>query len=143
MKNGLAIRQDFVTFLSPGSFVHETTTKRVNRWHVDEAVEMSKSITERYGATPFGFYFATRGRGDGELDSREVARSGVYYLNGVIESVNQIEKRGDPGERTLLKNMRGNGWDRVVRNTRGYRWTQPFRDGDVVLERSREPEGPE
>ena len=143
MKDGLAIRQDCVTFLSQGTIAHEATTRQVNLWHVDQAVETSREITERHGATPFGFYFTTRGRGDKDLDSRETARSGVYYLNGIIETADQIEERGDPGERTLLANMRGNHWDKVVRNARGYPWAQPLRDGDVVLARPRAPEGRE
>jgi hypothetical protein len=83
---------------------------------------------------PYGFQFSTRKRGPNDLDSKETKRSGTYFLGGRIETVETIAKRRDPKERILLDNMRGNGWEKVVINDNSYRWTQPLRHGDVVLE---------
>lgn len=127
------MEKHFVTFYSPGTFVAETTEKPIDSWDVKEAQRMAKSITERYGATPYAFQFTTRGRGPDDLDSKVTKRSGMHYMHGKVETLAEIEARNDPSEAILRSNMRGNGWDRVVTNTKGYRWTQPLGKDDVVL----------
>lgn len=129
------MRANFVTFYSPGTFVAEQTTKPVDGWDVDTAIEMSRSIKERYGAVPYGFQFSTRARSDGDLDSKEIERSPMYYLGGRVETVEEVAARNDPKERILLQNMRCNGWNSIIINENSWRWTQPLNDGDVVLER--------
>jgi len=128
------MKQHFVHFLSPGTFVAEETRKAIHAWDVDAAVELAKGIKERHGATPYGFQFSTRERGPDDLDSKETARSGTYYLGGRIETLEEIEERNDPREDILRRNMRCNGWDRVVVNDNSWRWTQPLRARDVVLD---------
>ena len=132
--NPITIKQNYVTFLSPGSLFPEDQTEKIQTWNVSEASRMSKDILEAHGATPYGFYFSTRGRGDEDMDSRQLARTGIYYLHGKIETLAEIENRNDRGDRVLIANMRGNGYAQVVVNKEGYSWTQPLRDGDVVLE---------
>jgi hypothetical protein len=127
------MEKHFVEFLSPGTFVAESASKPIDAWDVEAAVLMAADIKERYGATPYGFRFSTRSRGPDDLDSKETARSGVYYLGGRIETLEQVKARNDPKERILISNMEGNGWDRIVVNDNSWRWTQPLRDGDVVL----------
>lgn len=124
----------FVTFLSPGTFVAEDTTKPIESWDVDEAVKMARGVKERHGAVPYGFYFSTRERTEDALDSKEAARSDFYYLGGRVETLAEIEARADPKESILRSNMRCNGWDRVVVNDNSWRWTQPLHKGDTVLE---------
>ena len=128
------MKKHFVTFLSPGTFVAEQTTKEIDAWDVDQAIEMSRSISERYGAKPYGFYFTTRSRADDELDSRVTERSGTYYLGGKIETIDDVRARNDPSERILLSNMECNGWNRIIVNTNSWKVTQPFGDGDTLLE---------
>ena len=127
------MQKNFVTFLSPGTFLSEQTMKPIDRWDVDEAVKMSYTITERYGASPYGFYFVTRGRGEDDLDSKEISRSNTYYLGGIVETIEEVEARNDPSESILRSNMRSNGWDKIIVNTNSYRVTQPFKEGDVIL----------
>lgn len=122
----------FVTFLSPGTFVAEDTSKPIGSWDVLQACAMARDIQERYGAKPYGFYFTTRAREAGELDSRRVATSGTYYLRGRIMTLEDV-LREMPDEKILAENMRCNGFDRVVVTHTPYRWTQPLRNGDVVL----------
>lgn len=127
----------FVTFYSPGTFVAEQSTKPIGSWDVEEAVKMADEIEERYGAVPYGFQFTTRSRADDELNSKVTATSPTYYLpHCKIETLVEIEARNDPKEETLRGNMRCNGWDKVVRTTKGWKWTQPLRDGDVALAES-------
>lgn len=130
----MAMKQHFVTFLSPGTFVAEQTTKEIDFWDTDTAVKMSKKIKERYGALPYGFYFSTRERQDNELDSKETKTSNMYYLGGKIETLEEVKARKDPKEKILISNMEINGWERIVINTNSWKWTQPLEKDDVVLD---------
>lgn len=129
-----AMQKHFVTFYSPGTLVAETSERPIEAWDTDTAMAMADEITERYGATPYGFRFSTRGRGDDDLDSKEIASSGLYYLGGKIETLAEVEARNDPKERILRSNMRGNGYDKVIINDNSWRWTQPLNEGDTVLD---------
>ena len=128
------MRKHFVVYYSPGTLVHETSSREIESWDVEKAVAMAATIHERHGATPFAFQFTTRERGEDDLDSRQVANSPMYYLGGRIETIEEIEARNDPNERILLDNMRYNGWGKVVINDNSWRVTQPLLDGDVVLD---------
>lgn len=128
------MKQHYVHFLSPGTFVAEETRRPIDSWDVEQAVAMAHGIVERHAARPYGFQFTTRQRGRRDLDSHETKRSGVYYLGGKIETLAEVEARDDPKESVLRSNMRGNGWDRIVTNTNSWRWTQPLEKDDVVLD---------
>ena len=128
------VSKDFVTFLSPGTFVAEETTKPIDSWDIVIAGKMAREIKERYNATPYGFRFSTRSRGPDDLDSKETARSPMYYLGGKIETLEEIEARNAPKEEILLSNMRCNKWERIWTTTNGWRWSQPLEPTDVVLE---------
>lgn len=128
------MQQHFVSFLSPGSFVSEETVKPIDSWDVDQAVQMARTIVERHGAKPYGFRFITRSRGPDDLDSRETARSGIYYLGGTVETAKQIMARNDPKEEILRSNIRSNRYDRIITNTNSWRFTAPLYAEDVVLD---------
>lgn len=122
----------FVTFISPGTFVHEETTKPIKAWLVSLAVDIAKGITERYGAKPFAFYFTTRSRGDGDLDSKVIKTSGRYFLGGRVMTLAEVEKEM-PKEQILIGNMRSNGWGKIIVNTNSWRIFQPFDDDDTLI----------
>ena len=128
------VEKHFVTFLSPGTFVAEETTRPVESWDVETAKAMARDVKERYDATPYGFYFSTRARDDDELDSRMTKRSGVYYLGGKVMTIAQLKGRGDPHDLILIRNMENNGWRRIIENTNSWKWTQPLNKDDTVLE---------
>ena len=128
------MKKHFVTFYSPGTFVSESTSKEIDSWDVEQAMEMARSIRERHGATPYGFRFSTRERRTDELDSRVVATSNMYYLGGRIRHLDFIILENRPDEQILISNMKINGWDRVVENTNSWKITQPLEKDDVVLE---------
>jgi hypothetical protein len=129
-----SIERHFVTFLSPGTFVAEQTTREIDAWDVDHAVEMSKSVTERHGARPYGFYFTTRGRGPDDLDSKEVGRSRTYYLGGEVLTLDEIRDKNDTSDLILISNMESGGYDRVVVTPKPWGWTRPLMEDDVVLQ---------
>jgi len=128
------MRAHFVTFLSPGSLIAGQITKPIDSWNVDAAISLSSGIRELHGARPYAFYFNTRGREDGELDSKEINRSPTYFLGGKVETLEDVRNRNDPKDRILLSNMTYNGYDRIITTTSGWAWTQPLRKDDIVLD---------
>lgn len=124
----------FVTFYSPGTFVHEETSKPIHAWDTKKAVEMARGITERHGATPFCFRFSTRHRDNDELDSRVVKNSGRFFLGGNILTLKEIKARKDKDDRILISNMESNGMARVVENNNSWKSVQPLEADDVVLD---------
>jgi hypothetical protein len=128
------MKKHFVTFFSPGTFVAEDTTKPIDSWDVEAAKAMATEITERYGATPYGFRFTTRSRGYEDLDSKVTATSPMYYLGGKVETLEQVKARATKDDRILVSNMEINGYERIITNDNSWRWTQPLEPDDVVLE---------
>jgi hypothetical protein len=127
------MEKHFVTFYSPGTFVAETTEKPIDSWDVEAAKKMASKIIERYNATPYGFKFSTRSRGENDLDSKVSKTSPMYYLNCKVVSLEEIKKRDDPRDSILISNMECNGWNRIVQSIKGWQWSQPLEKGDVVL----------
>ena len=115
------MEKQFVKFLSAGTFVHEETVQETESWNVNQAVEMSRSIRERHGATPFGFYFFTRTRNEEDLDSKISASSGLYYLGGEILTLQEVKDRKDPKDSILISNMECNRWDKIIINTNSWK----------------------
>lgn len=128
------MRKHFVTFYSHGTVFHETTTREIDSWDVEKAAEMARTIIERHGARPFAFKFTTRAREDDELDSKVVERSVVYFLEGTIRTLADLERENRPEDEILRMNMRFNGIDRVVENKNSWRTVHEFHEGDVVLD---------
>jgi len=128
------MKQHFVTFLSPGTIVSESSIKPIDSWDVFAATKMAKGIKERHGAMPYGFYFTTKERNEGELDSHESKRSGIYYLGGEVVTLEELKSKNGKGNQILIENMQGNGWDRVIFNNNSWNFCGVFRDKDVLIE---------
>ena len=128
------ITQDYVVFYSPGTFVSETNEEKIDSLDIKKAIKMSKNIKQRYGATPYGFSFSTRGRKKGELYSREIKRSGTYYLGGKILTLPDIKKRNDPNDIILISNMEINKIKKVVENCNSWKVIMELKDEDMVLQ---------
>lgn len=129
----MAMQQHYVTFDSPGTFFSESSSKEIDSWDVNKAVEMSKSIEERYGARPYAFYFTTRARKDDELDARQIARSANYFLGGKISTIEEVFARNDPKEDILRSNMKNNNYDKIHETTSGWKSIHPFGKDDIHL----------
>lgn len=114
-----------VEFASPGTFMSESTTKRIDSWDVSKAVEMSRQITERHNARPFGFRFQTYTL-DANHNKKVVDQSGMYYLGGKVLTYHDVERRQDPRDDILLSNMRCNNYTHVIEVTNGWKSTLPF-----------------
>lgn len=136
-------RKHYVTFYSPGTLFAETTTKEIDGWDTREAVAMAEAIVERHGARPYAFDFKTMivagDVPDGEggtlsVEPKEVARCGMHFLGGRLETLDDVEARNDPKESILRANMRANPMPIVVVVERGYRSTHIFSERDVVVD---------
>jgi hypothetical protein len=136
-------RQHFVTFVSPGTFIPETSTKPIKSWDPKKAVEMSGEIKERYGAKPYSFHFTTRivadpiPDGEGgtlEVEGKDVAKSPNHFLGGTVLTFDEVKARNDPKESMLVSNMECNGFWTVIKNTNSFKAVLPFRDDDVVVD---------
>jgi len=130
---GEIMEAHFVTFFSPGTFVAETSEKPIDSWDTETACRMAQEITERYKATPYGFRFTTRSRGDKDLDSKETAQSPMYFLGGTVETLSEVKRRATDADRILVSNMECNGYEKIITNNNSWRWTQPLGKDDVVL----------
>lgn len=128
------MEKHFVTFYSPGTFFSEQSSREIDSWDVGKAKKMADSISERYGATPYGFQFSTRTRKEGDLDSKESNRSLMYYLGGKVETLAEVEARNLPEESILRSNMRGNNIERIIVNDNSYRFTAALHKDDIVLD---------
>jgi hypothetical protein len=128
------MEKHFVEFYSPGTLVSEMNTEPIDSWDVDTAVEMARSIVQRHSARPYGFRFITRERGPEDLDSHISKRSGIYYLGGKVETLEEVEARNDPAEAILRDNMRSNNISRIIVNKNSWRFTGELHDEDTVLD---------
>ncbi len=130
------MQKHFVTFYSPGTLVAEDTTLPIDSWDIEKAKEMARGIKERHGAVPYGFQFSTRSRGDADLDSKVSKESPMYYLGGKVETLAEVKARATDSERDriLVSNMECNGYKRIITNNNSWRWTQPLKYTDVVLD---------
>lgn len=129
------MQKHYVVFYSPGTLFSETSSYEIDSWDVDKAVEMSKNVSERYNARPYGFKFVTRSRSDNELDSKQAASSNMYYLGGTVRTREEVLAGTDPKESILRSNVK---YDtdviKILVNTNSYMFTTGLYEGDVVLD---------
>lgn len=130
----MTLTAHFVEFYSPGTFVAETSAKPIDSWDVEVAMKMARDIKERHAAVPYGFRFTTRTRKDDELDSKQTAQSPTYFLGGKVETLAEVKARATDKEQILVSNMECNHYDRIITNNNSWRWTQPLKADDVVLD---------
>lgn len=129
----MMFEKHFVHFLSPGTFISEETIKPIDSWSVEQAIVMARGIHERHNSTPYGFLFVSRSRNEGDFDSHETARSGMYFLGGTVLTLDEVRARQDPADEILISNMEINGFS-VIENTNSHKITVPFTDEDMVID---------
>ena len=123
------MKKNYVIFLSPGTFVSETSKIEIDSWDTTKAMEMARGIKQRHAATPYGFYFEEWE--SGEWEPKRIRESNMYYLGGKIKTLADIPDI--PENRILRANMEGNGYDRVLENTNSWKITLPLNKNDVIL----------
>lgn len=128
------LTKHFVTFYSPGTMFPEVTEQSIDEWDVREAFHRARAVVERYDSRPYAFQFSTRTRGPEDLDSKVSARSSYYFINGKIETREEIMARNDPKEEILRTNMECNNFAAVWTSCTPWRHTASLADEDVCLD---------
>ncbi len=116
-------KQLFVRFISPGTFVSETTSEEIEKRDLKAATQRAKLIKERYNATPFGFQFT---------DGNGVVKGGTYYITGRLIKYDEVPNIEDNW--ILLSNMRNNGYPIIIENTNSYKTTTWFNEEDCIVD---------
>lgn len=122
------LTKNFVQFFWPGFIFSEEETVPIKSWYINEALKIIKNKNMK---SIYGFRFLTRGREDDELDSRIIKQSGMYFLKGHVKSLKDIEDERNLKNRTLIGNMKCNGWTHaIIIDGMAY----PFEEGDELLD---------
>lgn len=133
----------YAFFESPGTMFAEKSSREIGEWSTHLAASMATEIVERHGARPYCFRFETRREADPiddgnggtlEVMPKTVKKSGRYFINGRLETLDEVEAKADPEERIRIANMRGNDWPISVVTANSFRSTQIFEEGDCIVD---------
>ena len=134
------VTERLIEFHCPGTFVDEVTSRAVPEelFTVEHAVALAPTILQRHNAKPYGFHLVIRTWEETEEGGKtlrsdpEVDRSGCYYLDGKVLTLDDIP---DTEENSILRsNMQCNDIPAVVRTQNSWRHTAELQRGDVVLQ---------
>lgn len=137
------IAKHYAVFYSPGTFFLEQTSKEIASWDIAEAVKLSKTIMERYNATPHSFRFETYNTVESikaengeeyEVKDKKVKSSGLYFLTGVLRTMNEVQAKNDPNERILMSNMKANRQPVIIENYNSFRFSCFFGEDDAIVD---------
>lgn len=117
-----------VEYLMPGSFMSEPMVKPISAYSVKEAVDAAPD--DAFCFTIYEVEETPDLGPDFLVLPKPKNRSVKHYIGGTVLSVDAVEAmEGDYA--ILVANMRGNGWDFVVRCRTGN--FQPYAPGDVMV----------
>lgn len=137
-----SVEKHYVVFHSPGTFFDETSRRNIDSWDTKEAIKISRTISERYDASPFGFVFVTLLEADPIKDDSgnefnvqpiKVKESGMHFIGGTVDTYKTISERNLKEDIILRSNMRSNKFWTVVTNTNSYKVVRPFDKDSVIL----------
>ena len=114
----------FVEFSYPGIFFSEYS-------HEEIAERKPELVTVPEGAFAYRFYDQEHTVVDGKLQTGKCKNYSGFTYFGKAYTLEKV-KQQFPQHTILIRNMEGNGWDRVVQTRRG-NW-QPLEEGDTVIE---------
>lgn len=115
-------------FMSPGTFISESDFRTVRGFtlkaRLKNAIKVSKTITQRYGAKPYSFWMG-----------------GIQYFlpHCRVHNVDDLPKT--ESNYILISNCKNNNWQYIVQTTEGWLSTHAFdkkcallnNDGEVIL----------
>ena len=117
----------YVRFYSPGTFISEEDLIELPSENVQLAIELSKTIDQRYGAKPYAFRFKT-----GKKESC------LYHLGGTILTLQQVKDQNNPKNNILIQNMTVNCKDKIIINNNSWEHTSYLEPDDIVLQYDKE-----
>lgn len=114
----------YVSAYSPGTFVSESSSYKVEDKCLKTAIKKISKTIERHGAKPYGFRFE---------DGNGKSLGGMYYVTGRLIKFEEISDNDE--ELSILKlNMRCNNFPIVIENKNSYRFTGPFNPEDCIID---------
>lgn len=120
----------YVAYLLPGSFFSEESVHEVASRNPDEDIKNA----HEYAFALFYFDIVKTivkvGEERVETSSGRRNISHRHYIGGEILDIEAVEALGSEYD-TVVRNMKGNDWDKVIRCRTGN--FQPFEDEDVLL----------
>ena len=115
----------YVEFFFPGVMFDESSVKEVTN-------RDTKGVNVPNGAFGFRFFDVKTTEEDGvKMESDRLNESPMYYYGGRVMTLADV-RREMPDSHTLISNMRGNGYKRVIRCRTGN--FKPFQKGDVHIQ---------
>ena len=69
-----------------------------------------------------------------KVESKLVKKSGIYYITGSLETLDDAEARNLANEEILRSNMRGNDMFIVCVNSNSWRSVHSFEESDFVVD---------
>jgi len=117
-------RRTYIEFFLPGLVLSDT-----------DAIEVTPKTLANLPVPKNAFAFCyyhileTEAPDGTVLKSDRLGVSGRYYIGGRVLTLADV-KQEMPGERILIDNMEGNGWDRVIQTPLGN--FQPFLSQDMI-----------
>lgn len=139
----MKIERHYVIFYSPGTFFTEMTGKSIEKWDVKTAVEMAKTVLERYNAKPYAFRFETfeeyetiiKNEVSFEAKPKKISMSGLYFLTGIVRSYDDVLTKKDLQEQILLSNMETReGMAYVIENRNSFLSTLPYEEDSKIVD---------
>ena len=125
-----AVTTTYIAYLTPGSFMSEESTRKVEKRNPEEDIKEAPEYAFAF------FYFdivkTSVKVGDEQVDTSSGRRniSNRYYIDAEVLDLKAVEALEGDTE-ILIRNMKGNGYDQVVRCRTGN--FQPLDEKDVLL----------
>ena len=110
-----------IRIYSPGTLFPNTDTYPVSSWGLQEAVDIVLTTT----AFKFVFYTTQAGV--------LIKESNGYFINGVVESAEEVLTRTNENERILRSNVLNNEMKAIITTKTSYKNTTEFTELDTNL----------
>ncbi len=121
------VSKNFAILYYEGFVCSNTTTVPVNNF---DTKEVEKHINDKNLTLPYAFCFITKSREDDELDSKITYQSPMIFVNGKVETKEEVFKRNDPREITLRSNMEIYEYETIIHTIRG--GIYPYKGQEIV-----------
>ena len=110
---------------------------RIKEWDLEQAINTAKQTEDAYRFC-FNTFNIVEEKQNGmyTVKVKLIKQSGFYYLNGYIETTEDVAAKVKLKESSnkLLKQMEDNGWKKIIRGTK-HNWIKPFLIDDVLVDK--------
>lgn len=122
--------EPYVEYFFPGILMSEHTTRKLTAGGTRVAAALEQLPEGAFAFRLFELPIVPADTDEYQVIPKRKNESKMFYPEGTLHSIAEVESWGED-YRILASNMRGNGWNTVVKCRTGN--FQPFESGDVVL----------